>query len=122
MTGYHQPGWAMSATTRIPQDQLQRYFERFTKRFLRDDSPESVDAEIIAPDWGDQTALEGARLSGVSYDQKAEALEFAIEDVGDHRIYRPKEAWAIEESDGFISSVEIVRDDNSREVVKVKRS
>src|SRR5262245_27438048 len=115
------PGCQMSVTTRIPPDKLQRYFDTFTKKFLLHDSPDSIDAEIIAPDLGDQEALQGAHLTGVSYDPKEGTLEFAIEDLGDHRIYRPREVWAVEEADGFVSAVEIVRDDNSREVVTVRR-
>jgi hypothetical protein len=111
----------MSVTTRIPPDKLQRYFDTFTKRFLLDDSPEAIDAEIIAPELGDQEAIEGAHLSGVSYDPREGTLEFALEDLGDHRIYHPREVWAVEEPDGFVSAVEIIRDDNTREVVTVRR-
>jgi len=35
----------MSATIRIPRDRLARYFDAFTKRFLKDGSPEAVDVE-----------------------------------------------------------------------------
>jgi hypothetical protein len=111
----------MSVTTKIPADKLKPYFDTFTKRFLLDDSPEAIDVEIIAPEFGDQEALEGAQLAGVSYDPRDGTLDFAIEDLGDHRIYHPREVWAVEESDGFVSAVEIVRDDNSREVVTVRR-
>ena len=56
----------MSVTTRIPREQLKEYFDAFTKRFLRDGSPEAVDVEVLEPDWGAQILAEGARLMGVT--------------------------------------------------------
>ena len=110
----------MTTTTRVPEDRLASYFDTFTKRFLRDDSPESVDVEVISPELGDQVAATGVRLIGITYDRKAGSLEIELE-PGDLRVYRPKEVWAIEEADGFICGLEVVRDDGAREVVKVKR-
>jgi hypothetical protein len=111
----------MPATKKIPREQLVEYFDAFTKRFLRDDSPEAVDVEVIAPDWGDQVAVRGVRLEGITYDPRSEALEFAL-DVGDHRVYKPKEVWAVEEPGGFVSSIEVVRGDGTKEIVSVKSS
>ena len=111
----------MSATKRIPHDQLVQYFDSFTKKFLRDNTPEGVDIEVVAPDWGLQRAAQGLRLEGITYDARSEALEFAL-DVGDHRVYKPQEVWAVEEADGFISSIEVVRADGVKEIVVVKQS
>jgi hypothetical protein len=107
-------------TTRIPPERLHEYFERFTKRFLLDGSPEAVDVELVQPELGDQHIVEGARLLGITCDPKTNALEFAL-DSGDHRVYVPSEVWVVEEPDGFVSAMEIVRADGSREVVSVKR-
>ena len=111
----------MPSTKRIPHDQLVQYFDSFTKRFLRDNTPEGVDIEVVAPDWGLQRAAHGVRLEGITYDARSEALEFAL-DVGDHRVYKPKEVWTVEEADGFISSIEVVRADGEKEIVVVKHS
>ena len=110
----------MSATIQIPREQLERYFDEFTKRFLRDGSPEAVDVEVLAPELGDQFATEGARLVGITYDPHDNALEFEL-DSGDHRAYEPQEVWVIEEPDGFVSDIEVVRADGLREIVHVKR-
>jgi hypothetical protein len=40
---------------------------------------------------------------------------------GDHRIFEPREVWAVEEPDGFLSAVQVVRPDGAREVVRVQR-
>src|SRR5438132_13533743 len=72
----------MSATIRIPRDRLSRYFNAFTKRFLKDGSPEAVDVEVLTPDLGDQIAAAGARLLGITYDPHDNALEFERVVVG----------------------------------------
>lgn len=90
----------MSVTKAIPREELQRYFAEFTRRFLTDGSPEAVDADVVEPELGSQVPLQGARLLGITYDRKANALEFEP-DAGDHRIFEPQEVWAIEEQDGF---------------------
>jgi hypothetical protein len=110
----------MAVTTRIPRERLFEYFDTFTKRFLRDDAPEAVEAWVVEPEWGQVQPLRDARLVGITYDKKADSLEFAL-DSGDHRALEPGEVWVVEESDGFISAVEAVLPDGAREVVSVKR-
>jgi uncharacterized protein DUF5335 len=107
-------------TMKIPIDQLEKRFSAFTKNFLLRESTYAADIEILAPDWGDQFAMEGAQLRGITYDPKEKAIEFEVEG-GDHRVVEPKEVWTVEEPDGFIKSIEIVRDDDTREVVRVNR-
>jgi hypothetical protein len=107
-------------TRKISTERLHEYFELFTRRFLLDGSPEAVDVELVEPELGDQHVVEGARLLGITYDPKTNALELAL-DAGDHRVFVPNEVWVVEEPDGFVSAMEIVRADGSREVVSVKR-
>ena len=110
----------MAQTKRIPPEQLTRYFDDFSRRFLMDSSPEAVDIELIDSDLGDQRIANGARLRGVDYDPHEHALEFEF-DNGNHRVYEPSEVWVIEEPDGFISGLEAVASDGSRRVVSIKR-
>jgi uncharacterized protein DUF5335 len=110
----------MAITKGIPHEQLEDYFGRFTRRFLKDGSPEAVDVEVLEPDLGDQVSVQGARLLGITYDRKSNSLEFEL-DTGDHRVIEPQEVWTIEEEDGFLSAVEVVHSDGTREVVSVKR-
>src|SRR6266850_487705 len=111
----------MSVTTQVPRNRLAGYFEAFTKRFLRDGSPEAVDVEVLEPDWGDQVALQGARLIGITFAERTNTLEFEL-DTGDHRVYQPQEVWTIEEPDGFLDAIELVLPDGSREIVSIKRA
>jgi hypothetical protein len=115
----------MPMTARVPRETMMEYFDRFTKRFLRDGSPEAADVEVVEPDWGDQLVAQYVRLMGVTYDPRANTLEFALDlgekRWGDHRVYDPSEVWALEEEDGFLSAIEVVHGDSSREIVSVKR-
>ncbi len=107
-------------TKRVPNDQLKTYFDRFTKHFLLRESTNAVDAEVLSPDWGDQFETEGAHLLGITFDPRDNALEFELEG-GEHRIPGPKEVWTAEERDGFVKSIEVVREDGIREVARVNR-
>lgn len=109
----------MAATKEIPGHQWKDYFDRFTKRHLRDDRPETVTLEFLSPDLGGQIETEKARLLGISYDPKSKALEVLLENV-DHLVFHPKEVWAIEEADGFLSGIEIVRDEGTKEILTIR--
>ena len=110
----------MAVTKEISPDQLGHYFAEFTKRFLRDGSPEAADVEVLEPELGSQIPLQGARLLGITYDPRSGALELEL-DVGDHRIFDLCDVWALEEQDGFLNSVAVIHRDGSREVVTIKR-
>ena len=109
----------MPETKRIPTDQLTRYLDAFSKRFLMSGST-AADVEVIGRDIGDQRLATSARLLGVDYDPHTNALELEL-GSGEHRAYTPREVWAVEEADGFISGLEIVRKDGARELVNIRR-
>src|SRR5262245_13735342 len=111
---------AMSVTKRLNPEGMEDYFNRFNKRFLRNESTDVADVEMLSMELGDQVAAEGAHLIGISYDPRARSLEVEL-DSGDMRSISPKEVWAIEEDDGFVRAIEIVRDDDSKEIVRVRR-
>jgi len=111
----------MSETRRIPADQLTTYFDAFSKRFLTAGSLGAADIEVVGTDIGDQRVASGARLLGVDYDPHTNAIEIEL-DTGEHRAYQPREVWAIEEPDGFITGLQIVRSDGARELVQIRRS
>jgi len=110
----------MSVTKRLAPDGMEDYFNRFTKRFLKNETSDVADVEVLTTDLGDQFATEGAHLVGISYDPDTQSLEVEF-DSGDHRAFKPKEVWTIEEDDGFVRAIEIVRDDDASEIVRVRR-
>jgi hypothetical protein len=109
----------MQLTTKIPPEQLEEYFDRFTKHFLRNDTV-AADDEVLSQEMGDQVEAEGARLIGVTYDPKSNAFKLTFES-GQHRVFHPKEVWTVEETDGFVRAIEVVHDDGERDVVRVRR-
>jgi hypothetical protein len=111
----------MSETKRIAHDQLTTYFDAFSKRFLMGDSAEIADVELLSSDVGDQPVANKVRLLGVDYDPHTNALELELA-TGDHRAFNPREVWAVEDADGFISSLQIVREDGAKEVVNITRA
>jgi hypothetical protein len=110
----------MSVTKQLSADGMQAYFDLFSRRFLKYESTDVADVEVVGMDIGDQVEADGAHLVGISYDPHTRALEVELE-AGGLRAYRPKEVWTVEEDDGFIRAIEIVRDDDSREIVRVRR-
>ena len=110
----------MSVTRRVESERLEEYFDKFNKRFLNNETTNVADVELLMGELGDQVAAEGVHLIGISYDPKASSLEIELES-GDMRSYHPKEVWAVEEDDGFVRAVEIIRDDGSSEIVRVRR-
>ena len=109
----------MSETKQITPDRMEAYFDGFSKRFLRKDG-KLADVEVLGMELGDQIEGEGVRLIGITYEPKTRELEVELES-GDLRSFKPKEVWAIEEDDGFIKALEIVRDDDTKEIVRVRR-
>jgi hypothetical protein len=108
-------------TKQIPSHDWKDYFDRFTKRYLRDDRPEAATIEVLSPALGDQIEVQAAHLLGLTFDPRTKALEILLENM-DHLVYRPKKISVIEDEDGFIPSIEIVRDDDTREILTVRRA
>ncbi|HXV59794.1 MAG TPA: DUF5335 family protein [Vicinamibacteria bacterium] len=111
----------MTTTKQIPRQQWKEYFDRFTKRHLRDDLPEAATIELVSAELGAQIGVDAARLLGISYDSKSEALEVLLENL-DQLVHKPKEIWVVEDEDGFLPSIEIVRDDGTKEILTVRRT
>jgi hypothetical protein len=111
---------SMTTTKKVPREQWQDVLDRFTKRYLRDDLPEAITIDHLSPELGDQVAVEEARLLGITYDPKSNVLEVLLHDV-DHLVFQPKELSVAEEEEGFLAWIEIVRDDDTKEILKIRR-
>lgn len=107
-------------TKRIRREELESYFDAFTRHFLMHESTTAADVELVAPDWGDQFAAEGAHLRGITYDPKDNAIEFALEGFN-HFIPDPREVWVIEELDGFVRAVEVIMSSGACQIARVRR-
>jgi hypothetical protein len=107
-------------TKRICREDLESYFDAFTRHFLMRDSTNAADVELVAPDWGDQFAAEGAHLRGITYDPKDNAIDFELEGFN-HLIPDPREVWVIEELDGFVRALEVIVPNGERQIARVRR-
>ncbi|MBX6365268.1 MAG: DUF5335 family protein [Gemmatimonadetes bacterium] len=111
----------MANTRRLPRDRWTEYFAAFSKKFLRDKEPETATVRLLSDAIGDQAAFRDRRVIGITYDHKDNVLDVALDGV-DHVIYHPQEIRVAEEDDGFISRIDLVRDDGEPETVRLKAS
>jgi hypothetical protein len=107
-------------TRQIPRNDWKAYLDRFTREHLTADPLETVTVEVLSPQLGDQYEVRTAHLLGLTYDARTSTIEVLVENV-DHLVYRPTELWVIETDDGFVSTMEMVRADGTREILHLQR-
>ena len=111
----------MSTTKQLARAEWRTYFDRFTRERLQAAAPEDATIEVVSPTLGDQFQVSAVRLLGLTYDPKSEALEVLLENI-DHLIFRPTEIWVVEGEPGFISTLEILQSDGTKELIYVRRT
>lgn len=113
----------MSMTRQIPSVDWQNYFDRFTRDQLGDniDPPKAATIEVISMQLGDQYEALTTRLLGLVYDPRRDAFEIQLEDIS-HLVNCPAEIWVVEEENGFVSSLELMCRDGTKEIIYVRRS
>ena len=110
----------MATTRRLPPEQWKDYFDRFTRDHLTGEAPGAATIELISPTLGDQFEVSALRLLGLTYDPRAQELRLMFEDI-DHVVITPKEIWVLEGEAGFIATLEVVRPDDSKEIIYIRR-
>jgi len=110
----------MATTRRLPPEQWRDYFDRFTRDHLTGEAPGAATIELISPTLGDQFEVSALRLLGLTYDPRAQELRVMLEDI-DHVVITPKEIWVLEGEAGFIATLEVVRPDDSKEIIYIRR-
>jgi hypothetical protein len=115
----------MGVTRQLPRTEWKGYFDRYTREHLvrsrEDDVHEVAIVEVLLPRLGDQFEVTFEPLLGMTYDPKSNAFELVLKDI-DHLVFRPAEIAVIEDDDGFISEIEVVRADDVKEIVHLRRS
>jgi len=111
----------MGKTRQIPSADWQRYFDRFSRSFLRDDGFGATGVDVLSPTLGNQIESQTTRFLDISYDPDSNALEVRLEDV-ERLAFQPSEIWVIEEDGGFVSAMEIKGLDGSREILYLHRN
>ena len=108
-------------TRRVPEDELQEYFDSFTKRFVSDTSPDNADVEVLSPELGAQYEAHDARLVGIVYDRDTAELDVLFE-TGEHHVFAAREVWVAEEDDGFINAIHVKCADGHQEIIRLRRT
>lgn len=106
-------------TRTLPREAWESYFSELFRKFFRDPNPEDATVELVSRELGDQVITDVARVIGITYDPKDNVLDVALEGL-DHLIYRPKEIAVEERDDGFPEVISVVRDDGSRELIRLR--
>ena len=78
-----------------------------------------VELEVASLDPGDQIEAEWLPLLGITYDDKDDLLEIALEGV-DHLIYGPREVWA-DLNVGELMSFEVIDDQGVSQIIKLRQ-
>jgi hypothetical protein len=110
----------MGATKQIAREHWQSYFDAFAKRHLRSDARMAASIDVLSPTLGVEPEATSVRLDGIDYDPKGQTLEVQLEGL-DHLVFYPAEIWVVEEDDGFITALEVVRTDGGREITRIAR-
>jgi len=78
-----------------------------------------AEIEVASLDLGDQIEVEWLPLLGITYDDKNDILEVALEGV-DHLIYGPREVWA-DLNVGEMMSFEVIDDRGVSQIIKLRQ-
>lgn len=102
------------AAQQIDRSDWQRFFDNLSRAL----PGKQAEIEVASLALGDQILGEWVALHGIVYDPKDGLIELALEG-DDHLIQDPAQVW-IDYDVGGLVSIEIVRRDDSREIVKLR--
>jgi hypothetical protein len=78
-----------------------------------------AEIEVASLDLGDQIEAEWLPLLGITYDDKDDVLEVALDGL-DHLIYSPREVWA-DLNVGEMMSFEVIDDRGVSQIIKLRQ-
>lgn len=104
------------ATKKLDRTEWERYFDNVSKNLKGVEGQ----LEVVSEELGDQVEVEWAFVEGLSYDPKDDVLEIQFtEGKHDHLIQKPAEIYVDEEA-GTLRSVEVVKEDGTKFVLKLR--
>ncbi|HXU04550.1 MAG TPA: DUF5335 family protein [Polyangia bacterium] len=111
----------MASTRKLPRNEWKDYFDRFSRTYLKDEQSGAATVEVMSPTLGDQFEVSSVRLLGLDYDPKGSTFEVLLENV-DHLVFDPTEIWIYEGEPGFVSTIEVVQADGTKQIIYVRTS
>jgi hypothetical protein len=107
-------GEAIMPTTKIGEGEWHRYFDTVGSAL----QGRKATVQVIGPDIGAQFAAEDLGIIGITYDQKDQLLEIALDGL-DHLIRHPREIYIDETPDGA-AMIEVVDADEHKHIIQIR--
>lgn len=111
----------MAELMELPREKWFDYFRDLTARYLAAEAvPPGSLPSVVAPDlYSEHKKSRCSRVTSLIFDPRADLLEITL-DGGVHRIHRPREIWVDETPDGFVRSIDVLRTDDVRELIRLE--
>lgn len=106
------------AIQKLERDQWATYFDTFSRDFIRSKRSDYAQIRVLSTEDGAQPETSWLPLIGLTYDAKSDLLDVSVENM-DHLVYQPEEIY-VDEEDGVISSLEVVRKDGTKEIIELR--
>lgn len=103
----------------IEQKDWQSYFDSFSRRFLKDKQPEYAEIRVLSKSMGMQPETQWLPLEGISFSPREGLLDIRLEQL-DHRIWHPIRIFVDQESDGWITSMEVEQEDGTKDIIELR--
>lgn len=102
------------AAEQIERMRWTEFFDNLTRILVG----KQAEIEVAGLDLGDQIAVQWAPLIGISYDEKDDLIEIALDEL-DHLIRSPRSIY-VDQGIGGILAIAIDDSDGHRQIVKLK--
>jgi hypothetical protein len=102
------------AAEQIDRTRWAPFFDNVTKSLIG----KQAEIEVASLDLGDQIEAEWASLIGITYDEKDDLIEIALEEL-DHLIRSPREIF-VDYGVGGLVTIAIDDGDGNRQIVRLK--
>ena len=104
----------MSKLVSVPQAEWRPFFDRMSKALLG----KWAEIEVASLELGDQIIAEWVPLLGITYDNKDDLLDVAL-DRSNHLIRHPRDI-VVEETPTGLASVAVIDAEGARQIVRLK--
>lgn len=100
--------------SKIERNTWKPYFDNVSKLL----EGKRAEVEVASLPLGDQIQAEWLPLIGITYDQKNNLIEVAMEGL-DHMIPKPSEVYVDQEA-AQLTSMEVIDEDNVHQIIKLR--
>ena len=104
----------MSTQLSVPRSEWKPFFDRLSKALLG----KWAEIEVASLEIGDQILAEWVPLLGISYDERSDQLDVAL-DRASHWIQHPNEV-IVDQNAAGLTSIAVVDREGTRQVIRLK--